>query len=160
MHEAKTDLDPTEWKPVIPAETRSSSLMSSDAWKYLSQFHGDESVPTLRRGSGRSQSSTSISTLPSLSNTSSTPSSVSSSASDYMSHIYESAHRPLPPRHKSCFSGSSSVSKGVELVVPHISVTPDSPDEPDSGSIFPASSQIWNDKTETAAKPVVIVSKN
>ncbi|KAL4806451.1 life-span regulatory factor-domain-containing protein [Aspergillus unguis] len=158
-HEAKTDLDPTEWKPLIPTESR-PSLMSSDAWKYLSQFHGDESLPTLRRTKGRNQSSTSISTLPSLSHTPSTPSSVSSSASDYMGYMYDSAHRPLPPRHKPCFSGSSSAPKSVDLVVPHIAVIPDSPVEPTSDSIFPANSGLWSDKTGTPANPVVIMSEN
>ncbi|KAL4917482.1 life-span regulatory factor-domain-containing protein [Aspergillus aurantiobrunneus] len=157
-HEAKTDLDPTEWKPVIPTDARHSSLMTSDAWKYLSQFHGDDSVLPIRRARGRNQSSTSLSTLPSLSHTPLTPSSVSSSASDYMGHMYESVHRPLPPRHKPCFSGSGSVSKGVELVVPHIAVIPDSPvDTSNSGCIFPASSGLWNENTKDT--PVITVSE-
>ncbi|KAL4735065.1 life-span regulatory factor-domain-containing protein [Aspergillus similis] len=156
MHEAKTDIDPTEWKPVIPTDDRASSIMASDAWKYLSKFHGDESVLPMRRAKGRNTSSTSLSTLPSLSNTPSTPSSMSSIASDYMSHMYESAHRPLPPRHKPCFSGSGSVTKGVELVVPHISVIPDSPiDTANSGSIFPAGGGPW--KTKAEATPVIKV---
>ncbi|KAL4974496.1 life-span regulatory factor-domain-containing protein [Aspergillus desertorum] len=156
MHEAKTDIDPTEWKPVIPTDDRSSSIMASDAWKYLSRFHGDESVLPMRRTKGRNTSSTSLSTLPSLSNTPSTPSSLSSIASDYVSHNYESAHRPLPLRHKPCFSGSGSVAKGVELVVPHIAVIPNSPvDTARSGSIFPAGSGLWNGKTE--ATPVIEV---
>ncbi|KAL6235365.1 hypothetical protein BDW75DRAFT_142081 [Aspergillus navahoensis] len=156
MHESKTDIDPTEWKPVIPTDDRSSNVMASDAWKYLSKFHGDESVLPMRRAKGHNTSSTSLSTLPSLSNTPSTPSSVSSIASDYMSHMYESAHRPLPPRHKACFSGSGSVTKGVELVVPHIVVIPDSRvDTANSGSIFPAGSGLWNAKAE--ATPAVVV---
>ncbi|RDW74699.1 uncharacterized protein DSM5745_07361 [Aspergillus mulundensis] len=156
MHEAETDIDPTEWKPVIHTDARSSSVMTSDAWKYLSKFHGDEFALPMRRARARNTSSTSLSTLPSLSNTPSTPSSVSSVASDYMSHMYETAHRPLPPRHKPCFSGSGSVTKGVELVVPHITVIPDSPVNPtDSGSIFPASSGLWNPKTEVT--PVISV---
>ncbi|KAL4998143.1 life-span regulatory factor-domain-containing protein [Aspergillus recurvatus] len=158
MHEAKTDIDPTEWKPVIPTNDRSSSIMASDAWKYLSKFHGDESMLLMRRSKGRNTSSTSLSTLPSLSDTPSTPSSVSSLASDYMSHMYESAHRPLPPRHKPCFSGSGSVAKGVGLVVPHIAVTPDSRlDTANSGSIFPAGSGLWNTKAEVT--PVITVSE-
>ncbi|KAL5048502.1 hypothetical protein BDW71DRAFT_177833 [Aspergillus fruticulosus] len=151
MHETKTDIDPTEWKPVIPTDDRSSSIMASDAWKYLSKFHRDESVLPMRRAKDRNTSSTSLSTLPSLSNTPSTPSSVSSIASDYMSHmVYESsAHRPLPPRHKPCSSASGSVTKGVELVIPHIAVIPDTRvDTASSGSIFPAGSGLWNAKAE------------
>ncbi|KAL4778994.1 hypothetical protein BJX76DRAFT_342064 [Aspergillus varians] len=157
-HDSKTDLDPTEWKPVISTDTRSPSLMITDAWKYLSQFHGDESVLPIRRARGHNQSSASLSTLPSLSHTPSTPSSVSSSASDYMSHMHESTHRPLPPRHNPCFSGSGSVTKGVDLVVPHIAVTPDSPmDTSHSGSIFPASSGLWKGKTKST--PVIAMSE-
>ncbi|KAI9368270.1 life-span regulatory factor-domain-containing protein [Aspergillus egyptiacus] len=159
-HDAKTDLDPTEWKPVISTDGRYASAMASDAWKYLSQFHGDQVVLPIRRARGDYYSSESISTLPSLSHspslTPSTASSLSSAASDYMSSMRESAQRPLPPRHKPCYSGSGSVSKGVDLVVPHIAVVPDSlVDLPNSGSIFPANSGLWDEKT--VDRPVSIV---
>ncbi|KAL4874143.1 life-span regulatory factor-domain-containing protein [Aspergillus spectabilis] len=159
MHDSKTDLDPTEWKPVISKDTR-ASIMTSDAWKYLSQFHGDDSVLPSRRARVHTQSSTSLSTLPSLSHTPSTASSVSSTASDCMGYMHDSVHRPLPPRHKPCFSGSGSISKGVELVVPHITVIPDSPiDTTNSGSMFPASSGLWIEKTGvTATTTAVTVS--
>lgn len=48
LHDAQSDLDPTEWKPIISGSdggrqhgrnASSSSLASSDAWAYLSQFH-------------------------------------------------------------------------------------------------------------------------
>lgn len=73
-------------------------------------------------------------------------SSVSSSASDYLGS-YE--HRPLPPRHKPSFSGTYA--KGVQLVVPHVSDVPGVRVEmvdgdSDSGSIFPASSSVWEDE--------------
>ncbi|KAL4885335.1 life-span regulatory factor-domain-containing protein [Aspergillus karnatakaensis] len=156
MHDSKTDLDPTEWKPVINKDTR-TSIMTSDAWKYLSQFHGDEAALPTRRARVHAQSSTSLSTLPSLSHTPSTASSVSSTASDYMSHVHDSVHRPLPPRHKPCFSGSGSVTKGVELVVPHIMVVPDSPiDTTHSGSMFPTHSGLWHEKTGVAATTTVV----
>ncbi|KAL4927391.1 uncharacterized protein BDV17DRAFT_127015 [Aspergillus undulatus] len=167
--EAKTDLDPTEWKPVISSEASealSPSIMTSDAWKYLARFHSDDSVPALRRmkGHAHSQSSTSVSTLPSLSRTlssssSSSASSVSSSAQSYVGHVYGS-HRPLPPRHRTCFSGRSSISKGVELITPQITVVPDtSVDAPNSGSIFPAGSRLWDEKSQAKATPVITVSE-
>ncbi|OJJ04538.1 hypothetical protein ASPVEDRAFT_85923 [Aspergillus versicolor CBS 583.65] len=156
-NDVRTDIDPTEWKPVIPSDRHSPSLMTSDAWKYLCKFHGDEPAAPIRRSKGHNQSSSSLSTLPSLSHTvASTPSSLSSTASDYMGHMYEPAHRPLPPRHKPCFS-SSGGAKSVELVVPHIEMIPDSPvNTSNSGSIFPASSGLWNDNTKTT--PAIAVS--
>jgi hypothetical protein len=149
-HEAKSDLDPTEWKPVLE---RSTSSLSSDAWTYLSQFHSERLRPTVHRSSsslpalagGASHGhghAHSHSRVPSLTNTPSVASSVSSIASDYLG-MYEA--RPLPPRHNPYFSGTS-IAKGVELVVPHIAVNDDLPvDVADSGSIFPASSAVWGD---------------
>lgn len=144
-HDAKSDLDPTEWKPVISRS--SSSLASTEAWHYLSQFHGGSMQSSVHRSSsslpalagGHSQSH---SRVPSLTNTPSVASSVSSTASDYMGSMKEA--RPLPPRHNPYFAGTS-MGKGVELVVPHIAVNDDL--DPvsfsDSGSIFPASSAVW-----------------
>ncbi|KAL2853420.1 life-span regulatory factor-domain-containing protein [Aspergillus pseudoustus] len=149
LHEATTDLDPTEWKPVIHTgmDPRNPSVIGSDAWKYLSQFHSDDTALPIRRARADHHSSASLSTLPSLSHTPSVASSVSSTASDYI------GYRPLPPRHNPCFSGSGSAVKGVELVVPHIAVTPGSPvDMPNDGSVFPANSGLWDKKTvETPA---------
>ncbi|CAG8901597.1 unnamed protein product [Penicillium egyptiacum] len=149
VHDAKSDLDPTEWKPVLARG--GSSLASSDAWNYLSQFHrGGE--PMLPRAVQRSSSSLptlahSHSHVPSLTNTPSTvASSFSSTASDYLGSMYE-AQRPLPPRHKPYFSGTS-VTKGVELVVPHIASAHEELGPigvSDRGSIFPASSAVWED---------------
>ncbi|KAJ5102753.1 hypothetical protein N7532_003282 [Penicillium argentinense] len=101
-----TDLDPTEWKPVI-------NTAPTDAWNYLSQFHGG--APIHRR----STSNRSTSSLPALvggtgnagereRGTPSLASSVSSIASDYLG-MYE--RRPLPPRHNPSFSISSSAAK-------------------------------------------------
>ncbi|EEA26064.1 hypothetical protein TMatcc_005685 [Talaromyces marneffei ATCC 18224] len=43
LHDSKSDLDPTEWKPIISGRHGRNgsltSLASSDAWIYLSQFH-------------------------------------------------------------------------------------------------------------------------
>ncbi|CAG8142282.1 unnamed protein product [Penicillium salamii] len=161
-HDAKSDLDPTEWKPVL--QRSSSSLASSDAWNYLSQFHGSmrptihrssSSLPALAGGNGSGHShSSNHSRVPSLASTPSVASSFSSTASDYLGSIHES--RPLPPRHNPYFAGTS-MSKGVELVVPHIAVTDDL--DPvglsDSGSIFPASSAVWEDSTERS-KPITM----
>ncbi|KAJ5297769.1 hypothetical protein PENANT_c012G09486 [Penicillium antarcticum] len=171
-HTAKSDLDPTEWKPVLFRS--SSSLASSEAWSYLSQFHGESgsraagtstptrpannrsaaSLPALVGGVPPNAHAHAIGTgadshLPSLINTPSTvSSSYSSTASDslgsYM-HMHES--RPLPPRHNPYFAGMG-VAKGVELVVPRIASDFDADADADhvdadSGSIFPASSAVW-----------------
>ncbi|RHZ56522.1 uncharacterized protein CDV56_107509 [Aspergillus thermomutatus] len=170
FHDSKVDQDPSEWKPVIPAAHGSTgSLASSEAWHYLAQFHGGEpSFPRRRHGAGH-RSSASLSTLmsatapvPSLTHTpSTTASSFSSTASDYISYMHDSSHRPLPPRHNPYFSSISGVTKGVELVVPHVetpSVHANAVDMSDSGSIFPASSSLWNESlagktpTETVTK--------
>lgn len=154
FNDSKTDQDPSEWKPVIPMTSSGSApLASSDAWQYLSQFHGGE-APLLRRPKADRHSSSSLSTLmsasgpiPSLAHTPSTvASSVSSNASDYMSCVPESAFRPLPPRHNPSFSSSACATKGVELVVPHVEIrADDAPVDDTSGSIFPANSSLWDD---------------
>ncbi|PLB39726.1 uncharacterized protein BDW47DRAFT_12063 [Aspergillus candidus] len=152
MYEVQVDQDPSEWKPVIPIP---GSAASSEAWTYLSQFHGTQAPIPVRRKADH-HSSGSLSTLsatgapPSLIHTpSSVASSLSSSASDYMSH------RPLPPRHK--FSGSTSGTKGVELVVPLVDEPRGLSTDVNGGSIFPANSAVWKEPSST---PVTIVGKN
>jgi hypothetical protein len=156
IHDGKSDLDPTEWKPVLGARTNSSSttssLTTSDAWGYLSQFHGG-STNLLARRSHRS--TTSLSTLdvagvPSLTHAPSVASSVSSSAS--YEHEHEHEHRPLPPRHNPFFSLSHAAEKGMALVVPHVEPVTVQDVESDSGSIFPASSAVWEDGVTTTSK--------
>ncbi|PLB50431.1 hypothetical protein P170DRAFT_143680 [Aspergillus steynii IBT 23096] len=154
FNDSKTDQDPSEWKPVIPMSASGAEpLASSDAWHYLSQFHGGE-APLMRRPKANRNSSSSLSTLmsssgpiPSLAHTPSTvASSVSSNASDYLSYVPESAFRPLPPRHNPSFSSSACATKGVELVVPHVEIqADDAPVDDTSGSIFPANSSLWDD---------------
>lgn len=161
-HNTNTDPDPTEWKPVIlPSRTTSSSLASSDAWNYLSQFHGGDETMLLRRQTHRSTASlpalgSAHSTVPSLTRAPSVASSLSSTASDYLGSIYElssssSQQRPLPPRHNPYSSSSAVATKGVELVVPHIVCPPGDADTDadgrvsDNGSILPASSAVWDD---------------
>lgn len=154
-HDTRTDLDPTEWKPVIPMGSgpgNLSTLASSEAWQFLSQFHDEPMVPMRRPGAVKRGSTTSLSawsaagTLPPLTSTPSTvASSFSSNASDCSGSLHEAHTRPLPPRH-------SSVNKGVELVVPHVKVTEEdvsAPDMSSQGSIFPASSSLWDGKTST-----------
>ncbi|KXG51042.1 uncharacterized protein PGRI_066140 [Penicillium griseofulvum] len=165
VHDAKSDLDPTEWKPVLGRNA--SSLASSDAWNYLSQFHRGSGEPMLSRPAVQRSSSSlpalaggaangySHSHVPSLTNTPSTvASSFSSTASDYLG-MYES--RPLPPRHNPYFSGTS-VSKGVELVVPQIASAREDLGPigvSDSGSILPASSAVWADNSyEKTSAPI------
>ncbi|KAI2790352.1 hypothetical protein POX_d05862 [Penicillium oxalicum] len=169
IHNAKSDLDPTEWKPVlgpraisITGTTGVSPLATSDAWSYLSHFHGGASTMLARRPH---RSTTSLSALdgaptPSLTHAASVASSVSSTASSdehkpEHEHGYEYggpsplAHRPLPPRHNPSFSLSHAVENGVALVVPHVAAVAVQDVESDSGSIFPASSAVWEDDAKT-----------
>ncbi|KAJ5880452.1 uncharacterized protein N7473_011505 [Penicillium subrubescens] len=165
IHDGKSDLDPTEWKPVLGARTDStgsttsttsttsgSSLATSDAWGYLSQFHGGSSTFLAPRSH---RSTTSLSTLdvtgtPSLTHAPSIASSVSSTASYEPEH--ELGHRPLPPRHNPFFSLSHAAEKGMALVVPQVEAVAVQDVESDSGSIFPASSSVWEDGVTTATK--------
>ncbi|KAE8405100.1 hypothetical protein BDV37DRAFT_97038 [Aspergillus pseudonomiae] len=156
FHDSTTDQDPSEWKPVIPMGTNgSASLASSEAWQYLSRFHSGSAPVPMRRPRVEHRSSASLFTLlgstgapPSLTHSPSTAaSSFSSNASE--SYLNEPAHRPLPPRHKSNFSGSANGTKGVELVVPHMEVrVGDSTVDMTRGSIFPASSGLWGDHND------------
>ncbi|KAJ5934498.1 hypothetical protein N7466_004045 [Penicillium verhagenii] len=139
-HDGRSDLDPTEWKPVLLSSRSSTSLASSDAWNYLSQFHGGNEALLARRAA---RSTSSLPALvggtgvhgatvpPSLTNTPSTvASSFSSTASDdhELGLMYSvtsgagSVHRPLPPRHNPYFGSMTAMnkSKGVDLVVPHL----------------------------------------
>ncbi|KAL2002949.1 hypothetical protein VTN02DRAFT_5482 [Thermoascus thermophilus] len=167
LHDAKSDLDPTEWKPILPRHHGSStSLASSEAWQYLSQFHGSsaEVMFPSRRPSAGYRSSASLSTMmssggvPSLTHTPSTVASSFASNSDYVSYMHEYANRPLPPRHNPSFSTSSGATKGLELVMPHISA-PAADDvtvtTTDSGSIFPARGSVWGKReVKTYAPPM------
>ncbi|KAJ5653635.1 hypothetical protein N7490_000638 [Penicillium lividum] len=128
MHDAKSDLDPTEWKPVL-LSTRSASLASSDAWNYLSKFHGGKESLLARRAARSTSSLPALVggangvNVPSLTHTPSTvASSFSSNASDDLT-MYQvasgPAQRPLPPRHNPYFGSMTSAKKGVELVMPH-----------------------------------------
>lgn len=97
--------------------------------------------------------------MPSLTHTPSVASSISSTASEYLGSIYESSsQRPLPPRHNPYFS-SNAATKGVELVVPHVITAPGDIviEDSDSGSIFPASSAVWDDSScKSATEPTTM----
>jgi hypothetical protein len=107
------------------------------------------SLPALASGASHAHGN-----LPALTNTPSTvASSYSSTASDYLG-MYESS-RPLPPRHNPYFA--TSATKGMELVVPHIVSEHEDLDPvvSDSGSIFPASSAVWEDSSyEKRSAPI------
>ena len=156
-HDSKSDLDPTEWKPVLLAggPGTGTSLASSDAWNYLSRFHGGSENLLTRRARSAASLPALVGGAPSMTAPASEASSYSSTASDYLG-MHE--QRPLPPRHNPYFS-SSAATKGVELVVPHIVSTPDvaAVEMSDSGSIFPASSAVWEDACEKAV-PITIES--
>ncbi|KAJ5214863.1 hypothetical protein N7468_010542, partial [Penicillium chermesinum] len=149
-HDAKSDLDPTEWKPLISARGAGTSLASSDAWTYLSHFHGGDNSMLIRRPSRSSASLPALVShesavaVPSLTHTPSTvASSFSSTASDDLVSMYEAnaAQRPLPSRHHSYFSAP----KSVELIVPHVaSVT-----EKDNG-VMAFHEAAWETRKKTA----------
>jgi hypothetical protein len=121
LHNAKPDLDPTEWKPRLL--TRSNS----EAFRYLSQFHRS---PTATGGGVNDEggghrhlfshcSTTSIAsmTTPSLS-LSQTPSTASSSLSTGAEYDFNT--RPLQSRRNPMYSASAGTTKSVDLVLPFV----------------------------------------
>ncbi|KAJ6017013.1 hypothetical protein N7451_000392 [Penicillium sp. IBT 35674x] len=164
MHDGKSDLDPTEWKPVLLSTRSSTSLASSDAWNYLSKFHGGNETLLARRAARSSASLPALvggagatgAHVPSLTHTPSTvASSFSSTASDDLGSMYEvasgPAQRPLPPRHNPYFGSMTAAhkSKGVDLVVPHMGHD-DVPVE------VVDSTDVWEDAHERAQKTAPI----
>ena len=128
-HSAKSDLDPTEWKPKLH---RGGPSTTSEAFHYLSQFHHTTTLDASDRLSNEKhltapgrpyfahRSTTSVASLatPSLA---STP--VTEATSPSMSGSYEFGFntRPLPPRQNPFYSASTGATKGIELVMPHTS---------------------------------------
>ncbi|KAJ5721086.1 uncharacterized protein N7483_009020 [Penicillium malachiteum] len=170
IHCAKSDLDPTEWKPVILSRT-SISLVSSDAWNYLSGFHGGNETLLARRSARSTASLPAMmgaapavehvhahehehehehevhghGRIPSLTHTPSVSSSFSSTASDELS-MY-AAKRPLPPRHNPF--QHSGTAKGVELVMPMA----ESHDLP----VEVVDSDVWEDAPVSKTAPISMV---
>lgn len=113
-HNATSDLDPTEWKPKGNRDPR-----SSEAFRYLSQFHtttldDNEKIDSIRLYMRHSQTSmTGTVTIPSLA---STPTTATSS----LSMEYDFNTRALPPRHNPIYSASAGMTKDIGLVTPHI----------------------------------------
>ena len=121
LHNAKSDLDPTEWKPKLHRRGE------SEAWRYLSQFHQSTSTVGSDGQDGKAQrplnsrgSTTSFvsSTTASLSLTPTTaPSRLSTSAE------YDFNTRPLQSRHNPMYSTSAGKTKGIDLVMPFVAPT-------------------------------------
>ncbi|EHY60099.1 hypothetical protein HRR83_006459 [Exophiala dermatitidis] len=141
QHDAKSDLDPTEWKPKLQ---RPSHTRQSEAFRYLSRFHQtmlnndninnawtSTSVPDAalrpsaapRHKSTMSLSASTITTgtTPSLGNTPTTTSASTSFDSVY-NYDYDFKMRPLPPRQNPMTSTSPGTYRGIgiDLVTPHI----------------------------------------
>ncbi|KAL8704184.1 MAG: hypothetical protein Q9201_002645 [Fulgogasparrea decipioides] len=113
-HEGKSDLDPTEWKP------KTIHHPTSDASKYLSQFHrtpptyGNPRRPSpVHAGAIHAQSMTSVPmAAPSLS---ATPSASSTSSGDSIAGTpYDFANRPMTMDRRP----TSAAIKSVDLVTP------------------------------------------
>ncbi|OAP61999.1 hypothetical protein AYL99_04202 [Fonsecaea erecta] len=134
LHDHRSDLDPTEWKPKIPSRGASTN---SEAFRYLSRFHQthmiaannnnspDHSdslgqfVKPERPAATRHKSTLSMSTLtpstatPSLANS---PTTTSSS----LGSLYDFNLRPLAPRTNPLYSTSAGHARSIDLVTPHI----------------------------------------
>lgn len=140
----KSDHDPTlSIHPPTPTTPTPDSLL------YEPPLHGEYFIlPGIRHSSSASLSAMSATApLPPLGHSPSTvASSLDSNASDNMRSTYGSDTRPLPPRHNRCVSGGPGT-KSVDLVVPHVELANGdmSGDDDDRGSIFPASSSVWED---------------
>lgn len=129
IHNAKSDLDPTEWKPKLHGRGVSTN---SEAFRYLARFHpsttngDDEAIGRVQRPAlnPHHRSTTSIASLntthtPSLAQSPTTaPSSLSTNAS-FSNLGYDFNVRPLPPRQNPSYSSSAGTTKGIDLVMPH-----------------------------------------
>jgi len=117
LHDHKSDLDPTEWKPKLPPRG------ASEAFRYLSRFHQNMNnsdthnvkIERPRAHAHKSTLSMTTTTTPSLGNTPTTASSSFDSINMYDLHL-----RPLPPRHHPLYSTSAGAKGGLDLVTPHM----------------------------------------
>lgn len=130
LHNAKSDLDPTEWKPKLH---RRGVSTNSEAFRYLSRFHQptaneeNQAIPKPDLTRDYHSSTTSIASLATSTTHSTslplTPTTAASSLSasiDYSNPKYDFNTRPLPPRHDPAYSSSAGANKGIELVLPHV----------------------------------------
>ncbi|KIW80250.1 hypothetical protein Z517_06865 [Fonsecaea pedrosoi CBS 271.37] len=130
LHEHRSDLDPTEWKPKIPHRGASAG---SEAFRYLSRFHQTHNVvnspsdhadnhhlvKTDRPAAMRHKSTLSMSTLTPSTTTPSLANSPTTTSSSFGS-MYEFNLRPLAPRTNPLYSTSAGYSRSIDLVTPHI----------------------------------------
>ena len=111
LHNAKSDLDPTEWKPAEP-KPQLTSHPSSEAFQYLAQFHRTTTtLNPLRRPVVQGRSTTSAlmmaQTAPSLSHTPTT--SMTSSVGSIVGTPYEYGAGNMPPKIISTSPSTKSV---------------------------------------------------
>jgi hypothetical protein len=115
LHDHKSDLDPTEWKPKLGPRAQ------SEAYRYLSRFHAamngsadghDDTKIDRPMYTRHNMTMTMTNTTPSLGNT---PTTVASS----FDSLYEMNTRPLHPRHNPLYA-MSAAARSDDLVTPCI----------------------------------------
>lgn len=157
LHDAKSDLDPTEWKPKLQRPRLTSSKSNSAAFQYLSQFHRSTSNCALGENEifeksplGSVHRSTvsmaSLYSAPSLATSPDTAASSMDTDLAAQSYTYgygdsDFATRALPPRINPEFSSRRSISRGMDLVVPHCAppqpaIASSVPDVPFQGGLW------------------------
>ncbi|EXJ76345.1 uncharacterized protein A1O5_00853 [Cladophialophora psammophila CBS 110553] len=166
LHDHRSDLDPTEWKPKIPHRGASTN---SEAFRYLSRFHQTHNMAISnasdhpdnhlvrpdRPPATRHKSTLSMSTLTPSTTTPSLANSPTTTSSSFGS-MYEFNLRPLAPRTNPLYSTSAGHARSIDLVTPHI--PPPAPvvvgDVALDGSIARVESEVdfWGKKV---VKPVV-----
>ena len=100
LHDGKSDLDPTEWKPAEP-KPQLTSHPSSEAFQYLSQFHRTTTTLSLSRrpvipGTNTTSALMMAQTAPSLSHTPTT--SMTSSVGSIVGTPYKYGAEDMPPK--------------------------------------------------------------
>ena len=142
LHAAKSDLDPTEWKPKLDHRP------ASDAFKYLSQFHRSTSSLTApgrsTLGSRGIHPMQMANTAPSLSHTPTT--STASSEGSMAGTPYEFVGGPLAARHDAAVPFAAAATKCIDLVLPVVSTC--------NGTSVPSSSTTIKPKTSTTVSDV------
>ncbi|KIX98365.1 uncharacterized protein Z520_05666 [Fonsecaea multimorphosa CBS 102226] len=145
LHDHRSDLDPTEWKPKIPHSRGAST--NSEAFRYLSRFHQTHNIAYNNSNNSsssdhssdnhshshhviksvdhrpgpamRHKSTLSMSTLTPSTTTPSLANSPTTTSSSFGS-MYEFNLRPLAPRTNPLYSTSAGHSRSIDLVTPHI----------------------------------------
>lgn len=122
LHNAKSDLDPTEWKPNLKHRVVSDG---SEAFHFLSKFHRSTSglISTRRPALQTKRTVSVVTTAPSLSHTPTTSITTSSEGSP-VGTPYEFVRPGLSSKQETEMYAGSASAKSVDLITPVSTLKP------------------------------------